>query len=200
MKWIAVFGSHWKHRGAEGGFFPPPTIKSIGWMKSNEKSRWLGHNGCALDGVLGKAALSSLVILQQQMCCYDNTVIILSSSSVHPISKVAVSLYLSSSSSSSLSLFILNVVGRCCFYHHRWIWLFSVLKNERVFESAKQTSLHRKNACVSPDVYEYTAGWASCPISVRPDIIRCQNMSYSSLSGPWLFNLKVRVGLIADIV
>lgn len=52
------------------------------------------------------------------------------------------------------------------------------------------------HACVS------TAGWASCPISVRPDMIRRQIVSPSSLplSGPWRFCSEVRKGLNADIV
>lgn len=54
--------------------------------------------------------------------------------------------------------------------------------------------------CVSSHICVSTAGWASCPISVRPDMIRRQIVSSSALSGPWRFCSEVRKGLNADIV
>lgn len=54
--------------------------------------------------------------------------------------------------------------------------------------------------CVSSHICVSTAGWASCPISVRPDMIRRQIVSSSSLSGSWRFCSKVRKGLNADTV
>lgn len=90
--------------------------------------------------------------------------------------------------------------------------LFSVEK-ESVFvfscsdKKSKKTRLqptYRKEkcvcVCVSSHIRVSTAGWASCPISVRPDMIRRQIASSSSLSGPWRLCSEVRKGLNADIV